>query len=341
MPTIAEIVQNNQWHSSDIRESTYVNKMFNSGIIRDGGDMAQAAVNALDFDNVQSVIKTGLMEYPWQEQHLGDASDTEVSGVEIAMDTVNVKTYYGNQWWTVRAIQKDLMNSTHPMQVVNEFVGRYWSTQWNKLISSMLSGMAGITAITAGHEGHDFNEQMVDDARQKKGDMGYGKLANMYMNSFTAHYIMSKQKAANQKELLSFRYGQVTVVKDGITQLVQSSVPELVYRGVTPVIVDDTMYDGTIALVDEGAIAFTTKDLANPLMYDNSPRSGRGVGKEQWGSKALYILHPVGFNFTEKAGNFSKSGLTIANNLAGGNYSLAVPAKLSPITFIRCKAVQS
>jgi hypothetical protein len=89
MATIAEIIQNNQWHSSDIRESTYVNKLFNSGVIRDGGDMAQAAINALEFDNVQSVVKTGLMDYAWHEQHLGDASDSEVAGVEIDLETVH------------------------------------------------------------------------------------------------------------------------------------------------------------------------------------------------------------------------------------------------------------
>jgi hypothetical protein len=31
---------------------------------------------------------------------------------------------------------------------------------------------------------------------------------------------MRKQKAANQPEVISRKYGQVTVVKDGITQLV-------------------------------------------------------------------------------------------------------------------------
>jgi hypothetical protein len=50
---------------------------------------------------------------------------------------------------------------------------------------------------------------------------------------------------------------QVTVVKDGITQLVQSTTPTLVYNGATPVIIDDTMVNGVIAMVDEGAIAAT------------------------------------------------------------------------------------
>ena len=337
MATIAQIVQNNQWHSSDVMESTSVNKMFNSGIIRGGGDMAQAAVNALDFDNVQSVIKTGLMEYPWREQHLGDASDTEVSGTEIDMTTVNVKTYYGNQWWTTRTIQKDLMNSTHPMQVVNEFVGRYWATQWNRIISAMLSGMSQIASIKVGDGNHSFSSQMVDDACQKKGDMGYDKIATMYMSSTTVHDIMRKQKAANQPELISRRYGQVTIVKDGITQLVQSSTPDLVYNGATPVVIDDTMRNGIVAMVDEGAIAFTSKDLANPLMYDNSPRSGRGVGKEQWGSKALYILHPVGFTYRDSGNTTLNSGLTITQLGQGNLYDLAVDPKLSPITYVKCK----
>jgi hypothetical protein len=78
------------------------------------------------------------------------------------------------------------------------------------------------------------------------------------------------------------------------------------------------------------ALAFSSNLIirsANQLLYDNSPRAGRGVGKEQWGSKALYILHPVGFTFNESSASYSKSGLTIAQLRAGGRYALAVPAK--------------
>ncbi|NYT47503.1 MAG: hypothetical protein H0A75_07950 [Candidatus Methanofishera endochildressiae] len=124
MATIADIVQNNQWRSSDIRASSDVNALFSSGTVSGGGDMAQAAVNALDFDNVQSVIKTGLASYAWSEQNLGDATDNEVTGAEMVLDTVNVKTFYGNQWWTTRNIQKDLMDASRPIQLsCNEFRG--------------------------------------------------------------------------------------------------------------------------------------------------------------------------------------------------------------------------
>ncbi|NYT46366.1 MAG: hypothetical protein H0A75_00210 [Candidatus Methanofishera endochildressiae] len=69
------------------------------------------------------------------------------------------------------------------------------------------------------------------------------------------------------------------------------------------------------------------KDLDNAMMYDNSPRSGRGVGKEQWGTKAIYIIHPTGFSFKESqsgAHAYSPSGLTIANLKRGNKYELAL-----------------
>jgi hypothetical protein len=58
------------------------------------------------------------------------------------------------------------------------------------------------------------------------------------------------------------------------------------------------MINGVIAMVDEGAIAFTSKDLANPLMYDNSPRAGRGVGKEQWGSINAVSMPSIALAFS-------------------------------------------
>lgn len=337
MPTIQDVIQNNSWKSSSFKASTDVNRLFNGGIITAASSQAQALLNAVDYDNVQSTVRVGMVDYDWAEQNLGDASDNTVTALQPIFDELDVKTFYGNQWWGVRAIQKDLMNSTEPNRLVLEHVGRYWATQFNKIISSTVSGMGDIAAITVGDGTANLSRSLVIQARKKKGDMGFGKLAKMYMNSTTMADILDKQEAGTIKELITEKYGQVTIVKDGITQLVQSDSPTYVYGGATPVVVDDAMKDGIISLIEEGAFAFAQKDLSNPLMYSNDPKAGNGVGKEEWGTKSLYVLHPIGFGFTGVYGTdfASRSGLSLAELQGGGQYDLKVDAKLAPITNLK------
>ena len=95
--------------------------------------------------------------------------------------------------------------------------------------------------------------------------------------------------------------------------------------------------DGKIALIDEGAFAYAEKDnIEKPLMYNEDSKAGNGAGSEDFGTKKLFILHPLGFTFVGVLGTdyASKSGLTLAELQGGGLYELAVDVKLSPITIL-------
>jgi hypothetical protein len=200
--------------------------------------------------------------------------------------------------------------------------------------------MQDIAAITVGTSLVDFSALAVINARNLKGDLGYGKLASMYMNSTTLNDILVKQDAGTiTKELIKEVYGKVSITTAGVTTTVDSDTPEYRYNGVTPIVIDDALSTGVITLVEKGAFAFAQKDLTNPLMYVNDPKTGNGAGKEEWGTKSLYILHPIGFSFIGViATNYaSRSGLTIAELQAGGLYELKVDAKLAPITNIVVK----
>lgn len=337
MKDIKDIILNNAWKSSSFQKATEVNRLFNSGIVSKASDAAQTLIQAMDYNNVQSTVRVGLVDYKWAEQNFGDASDTVATALEAVFDELDVKVFYGNQWWGVRSIQKDLMDETQPNRLVLNKVGQFWATQFNKIISATVSGMGDIPEITIGDGTDNLSRKMVIKARKNKGDMGFGKLAKMYMNSTTMADLLDKQEDGTIKELITEKYGQVTIVKDGITQVVQSDTPSYVYGGATPIVVDDAMKDGIISLIEDGAFAFTQKDLADPLMYDKSSKAGNGAGKEEWGTKALYIMHPVGFSFKGVYGtNFaSRSGLSLAELQGGGLYELKVDAKLAPITNLK------
>ena len=339
MATIQEVIQNNNWKSVSFEKSAEVNKLISGGIVTGASEGAKNFLNAMDFENVQSTMTVGIVDSVWAEQNLGDASDTVVSGVEPLFDEAKVKTFYGNQWWAVRTIQKDLLNATKPNQLVLDKIGSFWATQWNKILSATVSGMSDITAITIGDGTQELTKSVLTSARKLKKDMGVGKLADAYMSSTTLFDVIEKQDAGTIAEIITEKYGQVTVVKDGITQVVQSDTPTYVLNKVTTIKVDDTMKDGIISLVEAGAFAFSQKNIKDPLMYDKSAKSGNGAGKEEFGTKSLYIIHPIGFSFKGVLGTdyASKSGLTLAELQGGGLYELQVDAKLAPITNLKIK----
>lgn len=338
--TIEQIILENKWKSSSFKDSTDVNRLFNSGIVSNASSQAEDMINAIDEQNVQSTMTVGLIDMPWVEANIGDASDDVVSSIESVYDEARVKTFYMNQWWGVRNIEKDLMNSNEPNRLVLEHVGRFWATQYNKIISATVSGMADIAAITFGDGLENLNEKLVIQARKSRGDMGWGKLARMHMNSVTLADILDKQVDGTiTRELIVEKYGTVTQVIDGITQVVQSDTHEYMYKGVTPVVVDDTLTDGIISLIDNGAFAHSVKDLTSPLTYLNSPKAGNGAGKEEWGTKGLFIMHPVGFDFKGVQGTdfASKGGLTLAELQGGGLYDLVDDPKFARILNLRVK----
>lgn len=341
MKTIVQVIQDNVWHSVDFEKSTDVNKFMSTGVITKAAEGASALLNALDETNVQSTLTVGLVDSDWQEQNFGDASDTKAGAIEPFFNEVRVKTFYGNMWWAVRTIQKDLLNTTQPNRLVLNKIGTYWTITWNKIISATVSGMSDIAAITVGDGTSNLSRSMVNQARKKKGDMGVGKLADMYMSSTTLFDIIDKQEngTITGKELITEKYGKVTIVKDGITQIVESDTPEYVYNGVTKIHVDDTITDGIISFVNKGAFAFRQKNIKNPLMYTHDAKAGNGAGKEEFGTKSLYICHPIGFDFIGELGKTfaSKSGLSLAELQGGGLYELKVDAKLAPIQNLKVK----
>jgi hypothetical protein len=68
-------------------------------------------------------------------------------------------------------------------------------------------------------------------------------------------------------------------------------MPSYVYGGVTPIVLDDELKAGFISLVENGAFAFTQKNLANPLAYLDNPKGGNGAGSEEWGCKSQLGLN--------------------------------------------------
>ena len=340
MATLQQVILDNNWRTSSFLKQKEVNKFISSGAVSAAGNNADAVLNALEYDNVQSVIKTGLVDSDFTEQNLGDATNTNAGAIEPVFTDVDVKTFYGNQWWMARTIQGDLMASTKPKQLIANKVGGYWATQWNKLISATVSGMSDIAAITIGDGTTELSATMIINARKLKGDMGFGKLAKMYMNSTTIADILEKQALGTiPKELITEKYNNQIVHVEGVQTVVTGSEPEYVYNGATRIVIDDAISDGVISLVEDGAFAFSQKQLNTPVMYNNNPKGGNGSGIEEFGTKSLYILHPIGFTFvgvlaTDYA---SKSGLTVAELQAGGLYGLAVDPKLAPITNLKVK----
>ena len=63
-----------------------------------------------------------------------------------------------------------------------------------------------------------------------------------------------------------------------------------------------------------------------------STNEDNGAGSEDFGTKKLFIMHPIGFTFSGTTA--SKSGATLAELQGGTMYTLAVDIKLSPITIL-------
>ena len=338
MATIQEVILNNDWRSASFADSTDVNRLIQSGITTGVSEQAQAILNAIDYENVQSTVTIGISDYDWVEQNLGDASDTDAVSLAPFFEEMTAKTFYGNQWWEVRTIQNDLLRTTEPNRLVLNKVGSYWATQWNRIITATVSGMSDIAEITVGDGIAEFSRTMVISAMVLKGDMGFDKLSDMYMNSTTFADQLTKQEASGTT-LFTQGYMKRSVEVNGVVTFVDTNETVWLYDGTVPVVLDDTMATGNIALISNGAFATAQTNLDNPLMYLNSPKAGNGAGKEEWGTKALYVMHPVGFTFVGTLGvdYASKSGLSLAELQGGGLYELQVDAKLAPITILKVK----
>lgn len=333
MATISEVILNNNWKATSVSKSASVNAVLNSGIVTTTGQEVTDLLNAINEQNVQSKITTSLVQYPWAEGNLGDASGTVATPLNVGFEEVDVKTFYVNQWWNVKTIQKDLLQSSTPNMVVNEFMGRFWSESYNKIIASTITGISSITELVQGDGTETFTDNLIIDTMLLKGDMGMQGLYSLQMNSKT--FASAKKKAPSS---FTQTFGTaITQVVNGVETTIQGKPNGWVYNGYVKVIIDDVMTDGKIALIDEGAFAWAEKEnIEKPLMYNEDSKSGNGAGSEDFGTKKLFILHPLGFTFVGVLGTdyASKSGLTLAELQGGGLYELAVDVKLSPITIL-------
>lgn len=333
MATLAEVILNNNWKATSVARSTALNAMLDSGIMmKTGGDVTDL-LNAINEKNVNSIITTSLVSYEWAEGNLGDASTDLATGLQAGFGEVNIKTQYENQWFDIRTIQKDLLQSTTPNLVVNEFIGRFWAETFNKRMASTVTGLSFIADIVNDvSTTSEFSDDLIIDTMALKGDMGMAGLYSIQMNTKT--FVACKKKSSNFSQTFG---ASITQVVDGIQTVVQGKPTGWLYNGYVKVVIDDVMDDGKIALIDEGAFAYAEKEnIEKPLMYDTQARSGNGAGNESFGTKKLYILHPMGFNFVgELTTDYaSKSGVTLAELQSGDLYELAVDVKLSPITIL-------
>jgi hypothetical protein len=331
--TIKDVILNNNWKATTVKKSTSLNAMLSSGIIATTGEEVTDLLGAINEQNVQSVIKTALVDYQWAEGNLGDASATNATAISPDFTEVDVKTFYVNQWWNVKAIQSDLLKSTTPKATINEFIGRFWAETYNKIIGATITGMADIAEIIQGDGLATFTSNLVIDTMLLKGDMGMKGLETMQMNAKT--FVACKKK---EPTMFTQTFGNsIMQVVGGVETIVRGEPTGWVYDGYVKVVIDDVMPDGKIAFINKGAFAWGEKEnIENPLMYNNDPKAGNGAGSEDFGTKKLFILHPRGFKFIGvlATGYASKSGLTLAELQTGGLYDLAVDVKLSPITIL-------
>ena len=335
MALIADVILNNNWKATSVNKSTVVNAVLQSGVVSQASQEATDLLGALNEQNVNSTITTSLIGYDWAEGNLGDSSGTVVSGLAENFDEATAKVQYVNQWWNVRTIQKDLLASTEPNRVVNEFMGRFWSETFNRIMASTITGIAvGIPALVNDILTATFTEEAVLDTMLLKGDKGMAGLDTMQMNSAT--FISAKKK---EPTLFTQTFGaDVVQVVGGVETVVRGKPTGWVYDGYVKVVIDDVLTNGYIALVDVNAFAYAEKEnIEKPMMYSEDAKAGNGAGSEDFGTKKAFIMHPVGFNFvgvlaTDYA---SKSGVTLAELQSGDLYELVVPVKLSPITVLK------
>jgi hypothetical protein len=328
--TIADVILNNNWKATSVKDSTALNAMLSSGIVSDGGQDATDLLNALNEDNINSKITTALHGYDWAEGNLGDASATVATALQPNFDEVDAKVNYVNQWWNVKTIQRDLLKSTRPNETVNEFIGRFWTETFNKVIANTVVGLQSIVSIVEDAGAVAFTSDLVLDTMLLKGDMGMAGLDTMQMNSAT---FINAKKA--EPTMFTQTFGApILQVVNGVETVVQGRPTGWLYDGYVKVVIDDTMNDSYIALINKGAFAFAEKEnIEEPLMYHKDAKAGNGAGSEDWGTKKAYIMHPLGFTFSGTTA--SKSGATMAELQGGTMYTLVVDVKLSPITFLK------
>ncbi len=356
--TFSDIIEDNDWSSVSWKEAEYANVFLKNGIIDTDQPQAQAVINAWDEnqENIPDIISLGYVSYPFKEFNIPVIGNTEPVAVDPTFLTLKTKTFYGNQWYGVSTIQRDLLRAADGVSYVNEFLGRIFSIQTNQTVCSTLAGMSDIEEITVGGDDSEFSEELVEKASALKGDAGYKGFSRFYMHSDTLTDIRTKQRSGTIKDVLIAprKTEQKTAIKiegsasgTSLGQFVDTSFTGesiMAYLGSTPIYLDDSLKKGVISIVDNGAFAFVQQEFNNPLSYERKAKSNYGVGKEEFGVRYAYIVHPIGFNFKGVlqtgggAGTYDNIfGLSLAELGAGGQYELGLDIKKCKIFQIKVK----
>lgn len=355
--TLEQIILDNEWTSHSFFDSTELNALITGGIIDTSDDRGEAILSGLDRQNVQSTYRLGFSDIDHSEANIGSTISSQmVNGSRAFFKEANVKTFYNNQWWEVPAMERHLLNEAEPVRFLLEEIGRYWAQEIDMKIAATLDGMKDIPEITVGDGTKQFSEDLILMARELKGDFGVRELFTMYMSSATLFALLRKQRANTIDNLIVEAYGPTSLVGEnrvgsdgtrgeasrGFSNVLASRTPRFFYNGVTPIVVSDNLEDGIAHMVDNGAFAYNQANFTDPIVYDYQPRAGNGAGIEQYGSRALFLLHPKGFSFTGQqsqtggSGKFANNGgLTLAELKAGGQYELNEDVKLARIFNVR------
>ncbi len=353
------IIENQNWLNAHFFKSWYPQALLNSGLI-DTSPTGQGVINGFSekANNVPKVIETGYAGYMYKEPDIPILGSTAIpEPLDAEYLTVHAKTFYSFWWWRVHTLAQDLMSMAHPnvALLIREHVGQYLATHLNHLMCKTVAGLSTISEITVGDDSTEFSEDLFDQAQKIREDVEDDGLSKIFMSSETLYDIKGKQNKTPNKSPLISQYqtndqNQIQL-SGGATgaimgQTIKTSIGRPVkwaYKATHPIMLDNTMPDGLIAIIDPKAFVFMQKSFKKPLSYVNRTDEG-GTGTEKFGAKFLFIMHPAGTDFIgtegegEEAGKYAnRVGLTYAELERGAQYKLAFKARDSRIRLIKVK----
>ncbi len=356
--TVEEVIANNNYSSISHIESTEANTFKNNPSITMTGTDGRLIMNAFTLvdKNIPSVLEVGYTGYKHEEWNIGNTSNDMAIAAEAFFLKYQTKTYYANRWFSIKTIQKDLMKSSDPAGLLNDFLAKDAFQYYNSVMCATLAGMKDIEEITVGDGTKNFSQSLVLEAEGIRGDAGYKGFNRFYMHSDTLKDILKKQDGIdiNKALIQPIKIGeQATInVASGtagttIGQSIQTrmgGLSTMAYLGSVPIILDDELEKGIISILGDGAFAFAVAEKNDPIAYERIGKTGNGSGKEEFGMRVTFIMHPVGFNFTgvesteTGAGKYAeKTGLSLAELKAGGQYQAGYDIKQTKIIQIKVK----
>ncbi len=353
---IDAVINKQRWLNAHFLKSKKVKALFQSNLI-DTKPTGQNFINAINesIDNIPEVLEIGCSGFPYQEPGLAEPGSTEIpTPITAQYVTVKAKPQYCYWWWKLHNIEKDLLAMANTSLLLREYIGEYMGTHFNLIIGHTINSLASVSSILVGDDTTEFSEDLFDQSQKIREDAPEEGVTKIFMSSKTLFDIKAKQnKNPNKSPLITeYQYNENQIVFNPsanggmVSQTLRTGLNKpsgWAYKGMYPIVLDNTIKEGLIALIEPKAFAFMQKSFKKPLMYKSAADEG-GVGTEKFGIKFLFVMHPVSFNFT---GTFSTesgpgqyntiTGLTYAELDRGSCYELVTNAKESKIRLIKVK----